>query len=86
MERLENLGVLCWRERVEIDVAPQSRVELLHIAHAAAHHNAIGIQGVDDLSQTPGQAVHIKIKTLNRLGLALSHGLNDEGRLNALPS
>lgn len=84
MKRLEHLGVLSWREGVVHDLAPQRGIELCDIAHAASQHDAVGIQGVDDLSQTSGQAVHIKIKTQCRLGLALPHGFNDELRRHAV--
>ena len=84
MKRLEHLGVLSRCKGVVHDFAPQGRVELCHIAHAASDHDAIGVQGVDDLGQTSCQAVHITIKTQSGLGLALPHGFNDKRWRHAL--
>ena len=52
-------------------------VNFVHIAHAAAQHNAIGVKQVDDLRQGSAQSVQVELKTLPRIPISATHGMND---------
>ena len=64
MLRLKKLRSNRSREAVVQNLSAQSRIDLSHIAHAATQHDATRVQCVDDLGQTSGQTIHIKIKAL----------------------
>ena len=64
-------------KRVGADQRLQAGIHLSHLAHAAAQHDDVRIQEVDDLRQRARQTIAVALPRLCRPSLALDHGLYD---------